>query len=57
MRRTLQAADIAGICACAVRAKDDAARRLHEHFGFVRSPTDPFHWSLRLPGLRRLAAG
>src|SRR5207302_130561 len=32
MRRTLQAADIAGIRAFAVHAKDEPARRLYEHF-------------------------
>ena len=43
MRRTLQAADIAGIRAFAVHAKDDPARRFNEHFGFVPSPTDKLH--------------
>ncbi len=41
MLRTLQAADIAGIRAFAVHAKDDAARAFYEHFDFVPSPTDP----------------
>jgi len=31
MRRTLQAADIAGIRAFAVHAKDDGARAFYEH--------------------------
>jgi GNAT superfamily N-acetyltransferase len=43
MRRALQAADIAGIRAFGVHAKDDAARAFYEHFGFVASPSDPFH--------------
>jgi GNAT superfamily N-acetyltransferase len=43
MSRTLQAADIGGIRAFAVHAKDDAARRFYEHFGFLNSPTDPLH--------------
>ena len=41
--RTLQAADIAGIRALAVHAKDDAARSFYRRFGFVESPTDPLH--------------
>ncbi len=43
MRRTLQAADITGIRAFVVHAKDDAARRFYEHFGFSPSPTDALH--------------
>ena len=38
MRRTLQAADIAGIRAFAVHAMDESARRFYEHFGFIASP-------------------
>ena len=43
MLRTLQAADIAGIRAFAVHAKDDQARAFYEHFGFTPSPSDPYH--------------
>jgi GNAT superfamily N-acetyltransferase len=43
MRRTLQAADIGGIRAFAVHAKDEPAMRFYEHFGFLKSPTDPLH--------------
>jgi len=43
MLRTLQAADIGGIRAFAVHAKDEPAKRFHEHFGFEPSPTDPLH--------------
>ena len=46
--RTLQAADIAGIRAFAVHAKDDAARAFYEHFDFAPSPTDPMHLFLLL---------
>lgn len=35
MRRVLQAADIAGIRAVVVHAKDDTAKRFYEHLGFV----------------------
>jgi GNAT superfamily N-acetyltransferase len=57
MRRTLQAADIAGIRAFAVHAKDAPARRFYEHFGFAVSPTDPLHLYLLLKDIRQLAAG
>jgi GNAT superfamily N-acetyltransferase len=43
MQRTLQAADIAGIRAFAVHAKDDEARAFYEHFGFSPLPSDPYH--------------
>lgn len=43
MLRTLQAADIAGIRALAVHAKDDNARAFYARFGFVPAPTDPYH--------------
>lgn len=56
MRRTLQAADIAGIRAFAVHAKDNSARRFYEHFGFVASPTDERHLFLLLKDVRQLGA-
>lgn len=43
MVRTLQAADIAGIRAFAVHAKDDEAKAFYERFDFVASPSDPYH--------------
>lgn len=55
MRRTLQAADIAGIGAFAVHAKDEAARGYYERFGFIPSPTDPFHLFVLVKDLRRIA--
>jgi predicted N-acetyltransferase YhbS len=55
MRRTLQAADIAGIRAFAVHAKDDTARAFYEHFGFVASSSDPFHLFVLMKDLRRIA--
>ena len=55
MRRTLQAADIAGIRAFAVHAKDDAARAFYAHFGFTASPADPFHLFVLMKDLRRIA--
>lgn len=56
MRRTLQAADIGGIRAFAVHAKDEPARRFYEHFGFASSPTDPLHLFALIKDLRRHAA-
>jgi GNAT superfamily N-acetyltransferase len=53
--RTAQAADIAGIRALVVHAKDDAARRWYEQFDFEPSPTDPLHLFLLLKDLKRLA--
>ena len=41
--RTAQAADIAGIRALLVHAKDDPARQWYLHWEFEPSPSDPFH--------------
>lgn len=54
MRRTLQAAGIAGIRAFAVHAKDDSARAFYEHFDFIPSPTDPLHLFLLIKDIRAL---
>jgi GNAT superfamily N-acetyltransferase len=51
--RTLQAADIAGIRALAVHAKDEGARRYYEQFDFITSPTDPLHLFVLLKDIRR----
>jgi GNAT superfamily N-acetyltransferase len=53
MLRTLQAADIAGIRAFSVHAKDDAARDFYEHFDFMPSPTDPLHVFILVKELKR----
>jgi len=50
--RTLQAADIAGIRAFAVHAKDDQAKAFYEHFSFISSPSDPYHLFRLLKDLR-----
>ena len=52
MFRTLQAADIAGIRAFAVHAKDDAARSFYERFDFIASPSDPYHLFRLLKDIR-----
>lgn len=41
--RTLQVADIAGVRALVVHAKNEAARSFYERFDFQPSPTDPLH--------------
>jgi GNAT superfamily N-acetyltransferase len=52
--RTLAAADIAGIRALAVHAKDEAAAAFCRHFDFVDSPTDPLHLFVLIKDLKRL---
>lgn len=54
LARTLQAADIAGIRAIIVHAKDNDARRFYEHFDFDPSPTDPYHLYLLIKDLRKV---
>src|ERR1043165_621993 len=46
--RTVQAAEIAGLRAMLVHAKDDSARGFYEKYGFERSPIDAYHLFLRL---------
>jgi len=53
--RTAQAAEIAGIRALVVHAKDHDARRWYEQFDFEPSPTDPLHLFLLLKDLKKLA--
>ena len=55
MLRTLQAADIAGIRAFTVHAKDEQARAFYEHFDFIPSPTDPLHLYVLIKDLRRIS--
>lgn len=51
--RTLQAAEIAGLKAIVVQAKDDAAERFYVKHGFLASPDDPFHLFFPLDPLRK----
>jgi len=51
--RTAQAADIAGIRALAVHAKDEHARRYYEQFDFVASPADPLQLLVLLKDIRK----
>ena len=46
--RTIQAAEIAGLRAMLVHAKDNSAKRFYEKFGFEPSPIDAYHLLLRL---------
>jgi GNAT superfamily N-acetyltransferase len=52
--RTAAAADIAGIRALLVHAKDEAARRFYLRYEFAPSPTDPLHLFLLLKDLKML---
>jgi GNAT superfamily N-acetyltransferase len=52
--RTAQAADIAGIRALLVHAKDDAARQWYLNWEFEPSPTDPLHLYLLLKDLNAM---
>ena len=54
MLRTLQAAEIAGLRAIIVHAKDDEARAFYEHFDFAPSPSDPHHLMVLLKEVRSL---
>lgn len=53
LRRTVQAADIVGIRALAVHAKDARARSFYQRFDFIDAPTDPLHLFLLLKDLRQ----
>jgi GNAT superfamily N-acetyltransferase len=52
--RTLAAAEIAGIRALVVHAKNDRARGFYEHFGFAPSPSDPMHLHMLVKDLARI---
>ena len=52
--RTAQAADIAGIRALLVHAKDDLAKRWYLQWEFEPSPTDPLHLFLLMKDLKAL---
>ncbi|MFO7877236.1 MAG: GNAT family N-acetyltransferase [Desulfovermiculus sp.] len=52
--RTVQAADIAGIRALLVHAKDERARQWYASWDFDPSPTDPYHLFLLLKDLKAI---
>jgi GNAT superfamily N-acetyltransferase len=51
--RTLQAAEIAGLRALAVHAKDDEARAFYERYGFISSSTDTYHLLVLLKDVKK----
>jgi GNAT superfamily N-acetyltransferase len=51
--RTLQAAEIAGLRALAVHAKDDEAQEFYERYGFIQSPTDGYHLLVLLKDIKK----
>ena len=55
--RTAQAADIAGIRALLVHAKDETARQWYLNWEFEPSPSDPFHLFLLMKDLKAIVTG
>jgi GNAT superfamily N-acetyltransferase len=55
--RTVAAAEIAGIRAMTVHAKDENACAFYRHFDFVESPTDPLHLFVLIKDLKRSQRG
>ena len=54
--RTVQAADIAGVRALLVHAKDEEAKAWYLQYDFEASPTDPLHLFLLLKDIRAPAS-
>jgi len=54
LRRAIQVANIAGVRAVLVRAKDDAASRLYEHLGFEPFPGEPLVFYRLMKDLRSM---
>jgi GNAT superfamily N-acetyltransferase len=54
LRRTAQAADIAGIRALFVTAKDDEAQRFYDYFNFDANPADRHQLFLVMKDLKRM---
>ncbi len=57
LKRTTQAADIAGIRALLVHAKDEAARQWYLNWEFEPSATDPYHLFLLMKDVKALTGG
>lgn len=55
--RTAQAADIAGVRALLVHAKDETAMRWYLKWEFEPSPSDPFHLFLLMKDLKAIVLG
>lgn len=54
LERTVRAAEIGGLRAILVHAKDESARVFYEHFNFEPSPTDPYHLYMLVKDLKRM---
>ena len=54
LKRTAQAADIAGIRALLVHAKDEAARQWYLNWEFEPGTSDPFHLFLLMKDLKAM---
>jgi GNAT superfamily N-acetyltransferase len=52
--RTIQAADIAGLRAILVHAKDDSAKAFYQKFGFIPSPINEFTLFLLMKDLKKI---
>lgn len=52
MGRVLQVAEIAGVHALAVHAKDEDAAAFYRRFGFIPSPTDARHLMMPIKDIR-----
>jgi GNAT superfamily N-acetyltransferase len=57
MRRTLQVADLAGVRALLVHAKDDASKRFYTHLGFEPFPGEPLTLYRLMKDLRAMVKG
>lgn len=55
--RSAKAADIAGIRALFVHAKNDEAAAFYMNFNFRPSPTDPHHLFLLMKDIKKMVAG
>jgi predicted N-acetyltransferase YhbS len=53
LARTIQAADIAGLRAVLVHAKNEQSKAFYQRFGFVPSPMDEFHLYMMVKDIRK----
>lgn len=52
--RAVQTANIAGLKALFVHAKDESAKTFYEHHGFISCPSDPLHLFFPLEVIRKV---
>ncbi|MGB0090928.1 MAG: GNAT family N-acetyltransferase [Solirubrobacteraceae bacterium] len=52
-QRALAAAEVIGAQAVIVHTSDKRAAVFYEHFGFVRSPSDPLHLAVLMKDLQK----